>query len=249
MKKILGVFLIIFLGSCNSNLKAEKQLLEEENELLRRKLEWIKKEKKSDSIAFEIAKLEKVAKPEKIVKLAVKAEKKGELIKKTTGYIFENFHISENRVGVFSKGMTISDVYNTLPKQQIKKVVGYGEFADETFDNYEIYDSTRKKILVLTPKQNGNTNSEIEQIVIYDNRFETTEKIGLSSTFEDFAKYYSTDDISHNIESINIDASHIDASFSIMRTELQEGWWNGKVIDKSKIPNTAKFSRIWIWWK
>ncbi|WP_298956158.1 hypothetical protein [uncultured Nonlabens sp.] len=249
MKKILGAILITFLVSCNSNSKTEKQLLQKENELLQRELELTKKEQNSDSKEVEINNPKEIEKPKETAKTAIKSEEQAKPIKKQTGYTFDNFHISENRVGIFSKGMSISDVYNTIPKLQIKKKVGYGEFADDTYDDYEIYDSNGKKILVLTPKQSGNTNSEINRILILDKRFKTTEKIGLNSTFGDLAKFYSTDKISPDMEHIVIDVNHINAWFSIKKTELQDGWWNGNGIEKSKIPSKAKFDGISIWWK
>jgi hypothetical protein len=243
MNRILGAIFILLLISCNSTSKKEKELLEKENELLQRELELTKQEQNSDSKEI------KISKPKEVEKTDIKAEQKKEPVKKLSGYTFDNFHISENRVGIFSKGMTISDVYNTIPKEKIKKKVGYGEFADDTYDDYEIYDSNEKKILILTPKQNGNTNSKINRISILDNRFKTTEKIGLNSTFGDLQKYYSTDKISPDMEHIVLDVEHINAWFSIKKTELQDGWWNGKGIDKSKIPNTAKFDGITVWWK
>lgn len=166
-----------------------------------------------------------------------------------TGYVFNNFTISKNRVGIFFKGMTISDVYNIIPKAQIKKKIGYGEFADDIYDDYEIFDSKGKKILVLTPKQNGNTNSKINSISILDHRFETTEKIGLNSTFGELAKYYPIDKISPDMEHIVLDVKDINAWFSIKKTELQDGWWNNKSVDRSKIPSKAKFDGITIWWE
>jgi hypothetical protein len=243
MKKILGAIIISFLVSCNSNSKTEKQLLEKENELLQRELELTKKEQNSE------LKQVAITKPKELAKTDVTSEKKAKQNKNPTGYIFDNFHISENRVGIFTKGMTISDVYNTIPKEQIKKKVGYGEFADDAYDDYEIYDSNGKKILILTPKQNGNINSKINRVSILDKRFKTTENIGLNSTFGDLAEYYSTDKISPDMEHIVLDINHINAWLTIKKTELQDGWWNGKGIDKSKIPNTAKFDGITIWWK
>ena len=243
MHRILGAIFILLLISCNATSKKEKELLEKENELLHRELELTKQEQNSDSKEI------KLSKPKEIEKIDFKAEQKKEFVKKLSGYTFDDFHISENRVGIFSKGMTISDVYNTIPKEQIRKKVGYGEFADDTYDDYEIYDSNGKIILILTPKQNGNTNSKINRISILDDRFKTTEKIGLNSTFGDLQKYYSTDKISPDMEHIVLDVERINAWFSIKKTELQDGWWNGKGIDKSKITNTAKFDGITVWWK
>lgn len=237
MNKILGTIFIFILMSCNSTAKKEKELLEKENKLLQRELELTKKEQNLES--------KEIEKKKEMSKTDIKKEP----LKKPSVYTFDNFHISENRVGIFSKGMTINDVYNSIPKEQIKKTVGYGEFADDTYDNYEIFDSNGKKILVLTPKQNGSTNSKINRISILDSRFKTTEKIGLNSTFGDLKKHYSTDKISPDMEHIILDVNHINAWFSIKKSELEEGWWKGNGIDKTKIPDNAKFDGITIWWK
>lgn len=235
MKRILAAILITFLVSCNSNLKAEKQALVKENSLLKKELELLKNEQNSDTKNFETTKSKETKKPK-------------EAIKMTASYTFDNFHISENRVGIFSKGMTIADLYNTIPKEQIKKKVGYGEFADDTYDDYEIYDSDGKKLLIVTPEQNGNTASKINRVSIVDSRFKTTEKIGLGSTFGALAKNYTMDDISPIMDHILLEIGHINARFTINKTELKDGWWNEKRIDISKIPDTAKFDEIVIWW-
>lgn len=245
MKKLIGFIFILILISCNSTTKKEKELLEKENELLQRELELTKKEHNSETKEIKLTKVKEIEEKKETTETDVKEKP----VKKTTGYTFNNFHISENRVGIFSKGMTINDVYNSIPKEQIKKTVGYGEFADDTYDDYEIYDSNGKKILILTPKQNGNTNSKIYRISILDSRFRTTEKIGLNSTFGDLKQYYVTDKISPDMEHIILDVNHINAWFSIKKSELEQGWWNGNGIDKTKIPDNAKFDGITIWWK
>ncbi|WP_339848726.1 hypothetical protein [uncultured Dokdonia sp.] len=242
MKRILGGTFILLLISCNTISKKDKELLKKENNLLQRELELTKQEQNSDSKEITLSKQKEVEKTN------LEAAYKKEPVKKPSSYTFDNFHISENRVGIFSKGMTISDVYNTIPKEQIKKKTGYGEFADDTYDDYEIYDSNGKIILILTPKQNGNTNSKINRISILDKRFKTTKKIGLNSTFGDLQKHYVTNNISPDMEHIVLDVEHINAWFSIKKTELQDGWWNEKGIDRSKIPKTAKFDGITVWW-
>jgi len=245
MKRFFGAIFILTLISCNSTDKKEIELLEKENELLQRELELTKKEQNSQPEEIELKEVKASEEKNEITKTDIKKEP----IKKLSSYTFDNFHISENRVGIFSKGMTINDVYNTIPKEQVKKIVGYGEFAIDTYDDYEIYDSNGEKILVLTPKQNGNTNSKINRISILDSRFNTTEKIGLNSIYRDFKQYYTTDKISPDMEHIVLDVDHINAWFSIKKTELIEGWWNGSGIDKTKIPDDAKFDGITIWWE
>lgn len=187
-------------------------------------------------------------KENELIQTNVKAEEKKGLVKNETVYTFDNFLISRHRVGIFSKGMSVSDLYKTIPDEQIKKTIGYGEFADDIYDDYEVYDSDGKLILVLTPAQNGNVNSQINRISILDHRFTTAEKIGLNSTFSDFDKLYPNENISADMEHIVVGIEEVNAIFSIKKTELQDGWWNGEGIDTSKIPNSAKFDGFTIWW-
>ncbi|SHK01336.1 hypothetical protein [Pseudozobellia thermophila] len=229
MKNVLGIILMALLISCKSDSKTDKEGPEKENGRLRSEWKLAEKEKNPNAKNVDTAPLGEVANP--------------------TAYTFDDFRISKNRVGIFSKGMSISDVYNTLPRDQIKKKVGYGEFAGDTYDDYEIYDANGKKILVLTAMEKGNTHSKIGRVLILDKRFETAEKIGLGSTFGDLERYYATDKMSPDIEHIVIDVEPINAWFTIGKTELREGWWNGRGIDRSKIPGTAKFDGICIWWK
>ena len=141
--------------------------------------------------------------------------------------------------------MTISEVYNLIPNEQIKKIVGVADF-ETPFEDYEIYDSTGKKILILMPLQEGNSNSKISRISILDDRFRTTEEIGLNSTFGDLKKYYSINKIEPYEEEIGVYVEHINACFLIKKTELNDGWWNNGSFD---IPNTAKVYGISVWWK
>ena len=161
----------------------------------------------------------------------------------------EQYLITTNSVGVFSKEMTISDVYKIIPKDQIKIKISTGEFEEDNYEDYEIYDSTGAKILILTPKKNGDLSSKINRILILDNRYKTKENIGLNSTYADLAKHYSTNKIYTDMDHIVIETADINAWFSIKKSDLLDGWWDGNGIDRSKIPKTAKFDQLSIWWQ
>ncbi|MCH2021963.1 MAG: hypothetical protein MK207_05730 [Saprospiraceae bacterium] len=161
----------------------------------------------------------------------------------------EQYLITTNSVGVFSKEMTISDVYKIIPKDQIKIKISTGEFEEDNYEDYEIYDSTGAKILILTPKKNGDLSSKINRILILDNRYKTKENIGLNSTYGDLAKHYSTNKIYTDMDHIVIETADINAWFSIKKSDLLDGWWDGNGIDRSKIPKTAKFDQLSIWWQ
>ena len=175
------------------------------------------------------------------------AEKKAAQVKETSRYTFDNFQITENRVGMFARGITINDVYNILPKEQIKRTKGVGEFAEDIFDVFKIYDANGKLIVTLTPELYGDDNSEVRLASIEDERFETAEGIGLNSTFGDLDAAYTIDELAPDLEHIIVIIKSLNASFAISKTELKEGWYvTGEGIDKSKIPASAKFDGVTI---
>jgi hypothetical protein len=164
------IFITLFITACTPALKKENQALKKENQRLELEVQATKKT--VDSL------------------LGIK-----KLVNSFAGYTFDNFHITEKRVGIFSKGITVADLYLLLPKEQIKKTVGYGEFADDTYDEYQIYDSNGKQLLVLSAEINDNPAAKIDGITIIDPRFKTTENIGLNTPYGVLQKTYSIDDI------------------------------------------------------
>jgi|GEM_PF-1675556 len=176
-------------------------------------------------------------------------EIKSEPIQESNAYTFDNFWISKHKVGIFSKRMSIADVYDIIPKEQIKRTKGVGEFAEDIFDVFEIYDANGEIVVVLVPEIYGDDNSKIRVVHIEDKRFETVKGIGLNSTFGELAAAHAIDELSPDLEHIVVEIKTINTSFAISKTELQEGWFvTGKGIDESKIPNTAKFDSLAIVW-
>lgn len=160
------------------------------------------------------------------------------------------FLVTENSVGIFKKGMTINEVIQMVPKRQIKKKVGYGEFEDDTYDDYEIYDKENQHILTMTPLTQNDSNSTINRVLIIDNRFRTESGISVESTYSELIKSYKVTDYSPDLEHIVLSVEQIGAWFSIEKTELEKGWWDEKTkrIDKTKIPSDSHFDSFVIWW-
>ncbi len=163
----------------------------------------------------------------------------------------DSFLITENSVGIFNKGMTISKVIQLIPEKQIKKKIGYGEFEEDTYDDYEIYDEYNRHLVTLTPLIQNNLNSTINRILIIDHRFKTESGISVNSTYSELLKLFKVSDYSPDIKHVVLSVGQLGAWFSIRKTELEQGWWNeeSKKINKSKIPSDSHFDSFVIWWK
>jgi hypothetical protein len=161
-----------------------------------------------------------------------------------------NFLVTGTNVGVFKNGLTVKNVLDLIPKDQIKKVVEHDDY-ENSYDDYQYFDTHKTHLLTLTPTNQDDINSKIERILILDKRYKTNKNIGLGSTYADLKNSYKITDIAPDMEHIVLNVGEINAWFSINKNQLSDNWWDEsqKQIDSSKIPDTATFDTFVIWWK
>ena len=160
-----------------------------------------------------------------------------------------NFMVTDTSVGIFNKGMTVSDVLKLVEDDQIKKVIDFDDY-ENSYDDYQYFDSNQNHLLTLTPSKQDDKNSKINRILIIDDRYKTDKKISLSSTYADLKDSYEITKYEPAMEHIVLIVDELNAWFSIDKNQLLENWWDDsrKQIDKSKIPDKATFDSFVIWW-
>lgn len=165
-------------------------------------------------------------------------------------YKFNNFLVSTSAVGPIVKGMTVQDVMKFIPENQIKKILGDGEFADDDFVDYEIYDATGIHVLTITPKNGSIHNDQIERVLILDKRFMTELDVGLGSKYGTIIKNYPAVEASPDISSIIFILDEISAWMSIDKKQLSDNWWDkeNNRINNNGIPLDSKIRSFVIWW-
>ena len=161
------------------------------------------------------------------------------------------FLVTSNQVGMLNKGMTIQDVMKIVPEKQIKKVVGYGEFGDPEYDDYEIYSAKGKHLLTITPFGINDLTKRINRVLIIDKRFKTTSGIGIGSSYIQIKEAYPNLTVSPDMDVIDLDITELNAWMSINKKLLPTDWWDNKNkrVDLKKIPLDAVTSTFIIWWK
>lgn len=175
---------------------------------------------------------------------------KAEIVNESYEIVVDPFLVTPNSVGIFKKGMTIGMAVELISEKQIIKKIGYGEFQDDIYDGYEIYDSNSEHLLTITPKAQNDLNSTINTILIVDNRFKTKSGIGSKSTYSELVGSFKINDYAPDLDRIVLTVDQLGAWFSIKKTELEVNWWDfeKKKIDISKIPADSKFDTFVIWW-
>ncbi|PID94077.1 MAG: hypothetical protein CSA95_04790 [Bacteroidetes bacterium] len=159
--------------------------------------------------------------------------------------------ITANSIGVFNAQQTIAEVLHTLPDTQTQKKEGKGEFAEDQYDDYEIYTRNNQLLFTLTPKDTGDIYQKINRVWINSPSFRTEKGINTSSTYGDLKKAYTISNIVPTREHIVFEVEELNASFSIAKSKLKKGWWDdqAKKVNEHKIPTNAPIDHFILWWK
>lgn len=166
-------------------------------------------------------------------------------------YKFDSFLITDYSVGPIKKGMSINDIMKFIPSNQIKMTTNYGEFLEDEFDDYEIYDSSGEHILTVTPKVNNKLDSKVERILIVSNKLKTIFNIGLGSSYGDIQAHYPDINASPDIEVIVVTLDSKESLIiGINKKYLFSNWWDekSKRVNLDGIPKDAKISSFVVWW-
>ncbi len=165
------------------------------------------------------------------------------------GKYFKNT-VTNKSIGVFDNSATIKEVLHTVPFDQIRKKAGHGEFKDDIYDDYEIYDHNARHLFTLTPKDTAQIEQKINRVLIKSPFFKTDKGINCKSTYKDIKNAYTITKIEPTREHIVLIVNDINANFSIPKTKLKKGWWNDKTktVNTSKIPLNAQIDDFILWW-
>lgn len=162
----------------------------------------------------------------------------------------KTFLIAPNQVGAIKKGMTIKDLYSTLPKNQIKKIKTKNELSADATDNFYIYDSQNRLLLIVSPETKNDEGSRISRVVIKDKRYKTTQGISLQSNVGQIRNAYENTDFIPSINEIIMFVPEIDANFEINPRNLSRNIWNDStgMILADSIPATTTVTTLAIFW-
>jgi hypothetical protein len=166
-------------------------------------------------------------------------------------YKFDDFSIRENRVSIFTFGMTMNEVYRILPREQILKTVGYGEHpGEDAYDDYLIYDFDGTLLLILTSEMIGSMNARIATIKVESKKFATISGIKIGSTYKHAKSQEHLTDFQPDFGSIICSIEWLKASFSFKKEEFIDWGWDEtkNKIDPHKIQGDALIESISIHW-
>jgi hypothetical protein len=158
--------------------------------------------------------------------------------------------ISKHSIGLLTDSTQVKDLQLVFPNDSIVKLNEGNEFTGTNYD-IEVYESSGKKLLTLTPKKILDSTSTIKSIQIHAERFKTAKGLNTKSTFKAIKDNYKISSIQNTLRNIMISVNEMDVFFTIDKNELPSELrfdMNLK-IEEVQIPDEAKIKGFFMQWQ
>lgn len=164
-------------------------------------------------------------------------------------FFHDNFLITADQVGPVHKGMSIDDLYDIFPENQIKKIKTKSELTAEATDNFYIYSADGKLLLIASPTHENDVRSAINRIIVKDKQFETEKGISLISTIGEIKEAYPNYNFLPSVNEIILFVPEINGNFEISPRNLKNNVWNDSTgIVAENIPADTHVTTLAIFW-
>jgi len=159
------------------------------------------------------------------------------------------FEITKHNIGALTDSTMVKDLELAFANDSLVKVASTDGFSGSNPD-FEIYDTTGNKLLVLTPEKNADSTSTIQSIMVMDQRFKTDKNISKISTFKDIQDNYKISKINNLIRTVVVSVDDINASFTIDKKELPANlrFDMDMKIEAVQIPDEAQIKYFILHW-
>ena len=160
------------------------------------------------------------------------------------------FQINKQNIGLLTDSTKVKDLDIAFPTDSVVTPSIKGDEFTGQYNDFEIYSSEGKKMLILSPSQSLDSTAVFESVRIISEQYKTEKNISTLSTFKDIKDAYKISSINNLINSIVISVNEINASFTIDKKELPANLRFDMTlnIESVQIPDTAKIKYFIIHW-
>ncbi len=159
------------------------------------------------------------------------------------------FSITAATVGKLTQELQMKQLDSLFAQDSIV-MLNPMENALGTQGEVEIYDKEGNKLLLVTPEDERDPNSLINNIQIFDPRYHTEKGLTIKSTFADVKKNYEISNVENAINAVVVFLKNSDIYLTIDKKQLPENirYNYSAKIEISQIPDEATFKYFMIGW-
>lgn len=162
----------------------------------------------------------------------------------------DQFLIKKGAIGNLTDHTKMKQLDSIFSSDSIVKIHSSPN-ALETQGEVEIYEKGGQKLLLLSPKNETDPNSNITDIMVFDPRYKTEKGINSSSTFKDFKDNYTVSNIQRIINGVMVFFSDTDIYLTIDAKYLSDQIRNNPdaSVEASQISDSAPIKYFRIGWQ
>jgi len=157
--------------------------------------------------------------------------------------------ISKSGIGNLTDSTQVRHLNELFPNDSISRFIGGDEFTG-AINDIEIYDTTGKLLLVLTPREALDSTSTFKSVRIVDSRYITESGLNVDSRFKDIVANYKISSVQNTLRSLVVSVDDMNAYFTIDKLELPANMRYDMTlkIDPIQIPDNARIRDFFIQW-
>lgn len=160
------------------------------------------------------------------------------------------FTINKGSIGNLTRDIKIKQIDSIFANDSIVKI-NSSPNALETQGEVEIYEKGGNKLLILSPDNESDPNSNITNIQVFDARYKTDKGLNAASTFKDVKANYTVSNIQTTINAIVVFLKDTDIYLTIDKKNLPEELrYDPNVkVEANQIPDNAPLKYFMIGWE
>jgi hypothetical protein len=165
--------------------------------------------------------------------------------KDTDPYLIEN-----GAIGNLTKETKMKQVDSIFSNDSIVKLNPV-QGTIGTQGEVAVFDKDGTKLLLLSPDNENDPNSEITNIQVFDKRYKTKKGLNVGSTFKDVKANYTIDNVETTINAVVVFLKDTDVYLTIDKKNLPENlrYNMDAKVETSQIPDDAPFKYFMIGWE
>lgn len=157
-----------------------------------------------------------------------------------------SFLITENSVGPLFKETPTKDLEAIFSKDSVVMDTSNLKVGAST-RKIKVFEKGGKHLLTLTPNQDSIPT--VENIRIFDSRYESKEGLGLKSSFKDIKTYYAIKKIVTTISSVVVFPKESNLYFTLDKADLPSSLrYTNSNIEAVQIPDETKIKYLMMGW-
>lgn len=159
-----------------------------------------------------------------------------------------SFTINTTQIGPITKTTTVSELETLFAKDSLVDYDSAKQIKDRV-TGITVYEKGGKKLMRILPEE-GNPQSTIKNVKLFDERYKTDKGIGLASTFKDLNAAYTIKRIDNLLDVIVLFVAGSDAYFTIDKKHLaSELMFNTRdKIEVTQIPDNTPLKYFMVEW-